>query len=72
MIAERVLYKGMNYTTVEKGRVVENVMRAVYGTMANVAEAPARSTASRETKTSLAERPEVAESLCIFEGPGVA
>jgi IS1 family transposase len=60
MVAERVPPPGMNYATVEKrrekGRVVEIVTRVVFGTMASVAAALARSTASRGINTSFVER----------------
>ena len=51
---------GMNYATVEKrrekGRVVEIVTRVVFGTMAAVQAALAKSTASRWINTSFLER----------------
>ena len=60
MIPERVPPPGMNYATVEKrrvkGRVVGIVTRVVFGTMAGVAAALARSTASRRINTSFVER----------------
>ena len=60
MVAEKVPPEGMNYATVEKrrlkGRVVEIVTRVVFGTMAGVAAALARSTASRGINTSFVER----------------
>ena len=60
MAAEKVPPAGMNYTAVEKrrwtGRVVEIVARVVFGTMAGVAAALARSTASRGINTSFVER----------------
>lgn len=60
MVAEKVPPAGMNYATVEKrrlkGRVVEIVTRVVFGTMAGVAAALARSTASRGINTSFVER----------------
>jgi hypothetical protein len=56
MVPEKVPPAGMNYATVEKrrskGRVVEIVMRVVFGTMAGVEAALARSTASRRINTS--------------------
>lgn len=60
MVPEKVPPLGMNYATVEKrrskGRVVEIVMRVVFGTMAGVEAALARSTASRRINTSFVER----------------
>ena len=60
MVAEKLPPPGMNYATVEKrrvrGRVVEIVTRVVFGTMAGVEAALARSTASRRINTSFVER----------------
>ena len=60
MVAEELPPPGMNYATVEKrrvrGRVVEIVTRVVFGTMAGVGAALARSTASRRINTSFVER----------------
>jgi hypothetical protein len=60
MVPEKVPPSGMNYATVEKrrlkGRVVEIVTRVVFGTMAGLAAALARSTASRRINTSFVER----------------
>lgn len=60
MVAEKVPPAGMNYATVEKrrlkGRVVEIVMRVVFGTKASVAAALARSTVSRGINTAFVER----------------
>jgi hypothetical protein len=60
MVPEKVPPAGMNYATVEKrrlkGRVVEIVMRVVFGTMASVEAALASSTASRRINTSFVER----------------
>jgi hypothetical protein len=60
MVPEKVPPEGMNYATVEKrrskGRVVEIVTRVVFGTMASVASALARSTASQGINTSFVER----------------
>jgi len=60
MIPEKVPPPGMNYATVEKrrekGRVVEIVTRVVFGTMAAVQAALARSKASRRINTSFLER----------------
>lgn len=60
MIPERVPPPGMNYATVEKrrekGRVVEILTRVVFGTMAGVVAALARSRASRRINTSFVER----------------
>jgi hypothetical protein len=60
MVAEKVPPPGMNYATVEKrrekGRVVEIVTRVVFGTMAGVQAALAKSSASRRINTSFVER----------------
>jgi len=60
MVAEKVPPSGMNYATVEKrrekGRVVEIVTRVIFGTMAAVEAALARSNASRRINTSFVER----------------
>jgi hypothetical protein len=60
MVPDRMPPAGMNCATVEKrrskGRVVEIVMRVVFGTMAGVEAALARSTASRRINTSFVER----------------
>ena len=60
MVPERVPPPGLNYATVEKkrekGRVVEIITRVVFGTMAGVQAALARSTASRVVNTSFLER----------------
>lgn len=60
MVPEKVPPAGMNYATVEKrrdkGRVVEIVTRVVFGTMAGVQAALARSSASRRINTSFVER----------------
>jgi uncharacterized membrane protein len=60
MTAEKVPPPGLNYATVEKrrekGRVVEIVTRVVFGTMAAVQAALARSKASRRINTSFLER----------------
>jgi IS1 family transposase len=60
MIAEKVPPPGLNYATVEKrrekGRVVEIVTRVVFGTMAAVQVALAKSKASRWINTSFLER----------------
>ncbi len=60
MVAEKVPPAGMNYATVEKrrerGRVVEIVTRVVFGTMAGVQAALAKSIVSRRINTSFVER----------------
>jgi IS1 family transposase len=60
MVAEKVPPPGMNYATVEKrrekGRVVEIMTRVVFGTMAGVQAALAKSNASRRINTSFVER----------------
>jgi hypothetical protein len=60
MVAERVPAAGMNYAKVEKrrerGRVVEIVTRVVFGTMAGVQAALAKSIVSRRINTSFVER----------------
>ena len=60
MIPEKVPPPGLNYATVEKkrekGRVVEIITRVVFGTMAAVQAALARSTVSRSVNTSFLER----------------
>jgi hypothetical protein len=60
MVAAKVPPVGMNYATVEKrrekGRVVEIVTRVVFGTMAAVQAALAKSKASRRINTSFLER----------------
>jgi hypothetical protein len=60
MVAEKVPPAGMNYATVEKrrqkGRVVEIVTRVVFGTIAAVQAALAKSKASRQINTSFLER----------------
>jgi IS1 family transposase len=60
MVADKVPAVGMNYATVEKrrekGRVVEIVTRVVFGTMAAVQAALARSKVSRSINTSFLER----------------
>jgi IS1 family transposase len=60
MIPEKVPPPGLNYATVEKrrekGRVVEIVTRVVFGTMAAVQAALAKSKASRRINTSFLER----------------
>jgi hypothetical protein len=60
MVPDKVPPAGMNYATVEKrrekGRVVEVVTRVVFGTMAAVQAALARSKASRSINTSFLER----------------
>ena len=60
MIPEKVLPPGMNYATVEKrrkkGRVVAIVTRVVFGTMAAVQAALAKSKVSRRINTSFLER----------------
>lgn len=60
MVPEQVPPPGMNYATVEKrrekGRVVEVLTRVVFGTMAAVQAALARSKASRVVNTSFLER----------------
>jgi IS1 family transposase len=60
MVPEKVPPPGMNYATVEKrrekGRVVEILTRVVFGTMAGVRAALARSEVSRRINTSLVER----------------
>ncbi len=60
MVAEKVPPPGMNYATVEKrrerGRVVEIVTRVVFGTMAGVQAALAKSSVSRRINTSFVER----------------
>ena len=60
MIPEKVPPPGMNYAAVEKrrekGRVVEILTRVVFGTMAGVVAALARSGASRRINTSFVER----------------
>jgi IS1 family transposase len=60
MVPEKVPPSGMNYATVvkrrAKGRVVEIVTRVVFGTMAGVRAALARSKVSRRINTSLVER----------------
>jgi IS1 family transposase len=60
MIAEKVAPPGLNYATVEKkrekGRVVAIITRVVFGTMAAVQAALARSTVSRSVNTSFLER----------------
>ena len=60
MVLEKVLPPGMNYATVEKrrekGRVVEVVTRVVFGTLAAVQAALARSKVSRSINVSILER----------------
>jgi IS1 family transposase len=60
MVAEKVPPAGMNYATVEKrrekGRVVEIVIRVVFGTMAAIEAVLAKSKASRRINTSFVER----------------
>ncbi len=60
MVAEKVPPPGLNYATVEKrrekGRVVEILTRVVFGTMAAVTAALARSKASRSINTAFLER----------------
>jgi hypothetical protein len=60
MIPEKVPPPGLNYATVEKrranGRVVEVITRVVFGTMAAVQAAVARSAVSRSVNTSFLER----------------
>jgi hypothetical protein len=60
MVPDKVPPAGMNYATVEKrrekGRVVEVVTRVVFGTMAAVQAALARSKASRRINVSFLER----------------
>jgi IS1 family transposase len=60
MAPAKVPPPGLNYATVEKrrekGRVVEIVTRIVFGTMASVAAALARSTVSRTVNVSFLER----------------
>jgi hypothetical protein len=60
MVPEKVPPPGMSYATVEKrrekGRVVEVVTRVVFGTMAAVLAALARSRASRSINVSFLER----------------
>lgn len=60
MVPAKVPPPGMNYATVEKrrekGRVVEILTRVVFGTMAGVQAALAKSKASRRINTSFVER----------------
>jgi hypothetical protein len=60
MVPAKVPPPGMSYATVEKrrekGRVVEVITRAVFGTMAAVQAAVARSTVSRSVNVSFLER----------------
>jgi len=60
MVPDKVPPPGMNYATVEKrrekGRVVEVLTRVVFGTMAGVAAALARSGVSRRINISFVER----------------
>jgi hypothetical protein len=60
IVPDKVPPAGMNYATVEKrrekGRVVEIVTRVVFGTMAAVQAALARSKVSRSINTSFLER----------------
>jgi IS1 family transposase len=60
LVPAKVPPPGLNYATVEKrrekGRVVEIVTRVVFGTMATVVAALARSTVSRSINTSFLER----------------
>jgi hypothetical protein len=60
MAPEKVPPPGLNYATVEKkrekGRVVEIITRVVFGTMAAVQAALARSTVSQSVNTSFLER----------------
>jgi IS1 family transposase len=56
MVPEKVPPPGLNYATVEKGRVVEIITRVVFGTMAAVEAALSRSTASRRINVSFLER----------------
>jgi hypothetical protein len=60
MIPEKVPPPGMSYATVEKrrekGRVVAVITRVIFGTMAAVQVAPARSKASRRINVSFLER----------------
>ena len=60
MVPEKVPPPGMNYATVEKrrrrGRVVEILTRVVFGTMAALARALAKSKVSRRINTSFLER----------------
>jgi IS1 family transposase len=60
MVADKVPPPGLNYATVEKrrekGRVVEIITRVVFGTMAAVQAALAKSKVSRSINTSFLER----------------
>ncbi len=60
LVPAKVPPPGLNYATVvkrrEKGRVVEIVTRVVFGTMATITAALARSTVSRSINTSFLER----------------
>jgi IS1 family transposase len=60
MVPDKVPPPGMNYATVEKrrekGRVVEIITRVVFGTMAAVPAALAKSKASRRVNVSFLER----------------
>lgn len=60
MVPDKVPPTGMNYATVEKrrekGRVVEIITRVVFGTMAAVQAALAKSKASRRVNVSFLER----------------
>jgi IS1 family transposase len=60
MVPSKVPPEGMNYATVEKrrekGRVVEILTRVVFGTMAGVLAALAKSSVSRRINTSFVER----------------
>ncbi len=60
MVPDKVPPAGMNYATVEKrrekGRVVEIVTRVVFGTLATIQAALAKSKASRQINTSFLER----------------
>jgi hypothetical protein len=60
MVPDKVPPAGMNYATVEKrrekGRVVEILTRVVFGTMAALKAALARSKVSRRINTSFLER----------------
>src|SRR5262249_27965794 len=60
MVPEKVPPPGMNYATVEKrrekGRVVAGIIRGVFGTMASVRTALAKSKASRRINVAFLER----------------
>jgi len=67
MVPEKVSPAGMNYAMAEKrrekGQVVEIVTRVVFGTMAGVLAALAKSSVSRRINTSFVERQNATDRL---------